>query len=224
MGPARDARHKAFNLVELLVVIAIIAILIALLMPALRRARNHALRVTCHSQLRQLTAAVIMYANENRGWLCGPIGICDPPGPQSNPVSTGSLFTTGILKDQRVWLCPVDDRQDPDRQFSYTYNGRLIVKPGFDDVAGMIELMIPRPHYRKLTSFRRPSECIVFAEENITGPGVGNYLINDAYIIFDDVTDDRHLGKAGVSYLDGHVGDIVPRIKLWHDKDWGWCH
>jgi prepilin-type N-terminal cleavage/methylation domain-containing protein/prepilin-type processing-associated H-X9-DG protein len=66
-------RRKGFTLVELLVVIGIIAILIAMLFPALRRAREQATRTACAAQLRQLTAAVVMYAGENRGKL--PSGI-----------------------------------------------------------------------------------------------------------------------------------------------------
>lgn len=60
-------RRHAFSLVELLVVIGIIALLIAMLLPALRRAREQAQRTACAAQLRQLTAAVVSYGIENRG-------------------------------------------------------------------------------------------------------------------------------------------------------------
>lgn len=59
---------RAFTLVELLVVIGIIAILMAILMPALNRARAAANNVQCMSNVRQLVHAVIMYANDNQGW------------------------------------------------------------------------------------------------------------------------------------------------------------
>ena len=62
-------RRAAFTLVELLVVILIIAILIALLLPALAKARREALRVACAANVRSLTLATIMYANENDGVL-----------------------------------------------------------------------------------------------------------------------------------------------------------
>lgn len=58
-------RRKAFTLIELLVVIAIIALLMAILLPALNRAREHGKRATCLSNLRQLTTAWLMYADEN---------------------------------------------------------------------------------------------------------------------------------------------------------------
>ena len=66
---------KAFTLVELLVVIAIIAILMAILVPVLRSAKERAQRVVCLSNLRQLTFAWLSYADENDGKLvCGAAG------------------------------------------------------------------------------------------------------------------------------------------------------
>src|SRR6187399_536737 len=60
-------KRSGFTLVELLVVIGIIAVLIAILLPTLNRAREAANKTACLSNLRQLGQAAIIYCNENKG-------------------------------------------------------------------------------------------------------------------------------------------------------------
>lgn len=61
-------RKHGFTLIELLVVISIIALLIAILLPALKQARESATRVQCLSQVRQVTIATANYAADEGGW------------------------------------------------------------------------------------------------------------------------------------------------------------
>ena len=126
-------KRTAFTLIELLVVIAIIAILAALLGPAVKNAREAARGAVCLSNLRQLSAATLLYASDANGyyltgWMWnGGQGAPDRSVGDLHPIVRLRNYLP-ITEETRYWpwVCPSD--QDPD----FGNNGARINGTGWD--------------------------------------------------------------------------------------------
>src|SRR5690606_17050360 len=115
-------KKKGFTLVELLVVIGIIALLVAILLPTLNKARRSAQTVACLSNMRQLGLGIIMYAHEKDGqmpagswdgWTSSPndiagwITLINPLlGGEGNTINTTGVNDTPDHTLSKAFLCP----------------------------------------------------------------------------------------------------------------------
>src|SRR5688500_5603272 len=143
----RTHQAAAFTLVELLVVIGIIAVLTAMLLPALNRARQQARLVECSARLRDVVTASHAYAADNRGWLPptrSDLGQANYdyasnfrnnhgwPG-ETRPFEIGSnigrLIARKYLSDVRMTQCPLAlSSSEVDRSFDQDYCYNVHVK------------------------------------------------------------------------------------------------
>jgi prepilin-type N-terminal cleavage/methylation domain-containing protein len=102
-GPVANGQQaEAFTLIELLVVIAVIAILAALLLPALSKAKDQAIRTNCKSNERQQILALVMYAHENKDFLPDDTGAHQPWDMKE---SDGTYLAAGGAP-YKVWYDP----------------------------------------------------------------------------------------------------------------------
>jgi len=219
----------AFTLVELLVAIAIIAILAALLLPALNRSKGRALQVVCTGNFKQLTAAWKMYAEENNGNLvtvnykfkstgiintnAWVLGSMDDNAMEYPPIDPGVLDSTNIhgltegslfpySRSAGIYRCALDKSSVRGvlRVRSYSANGWM----GGVSTHQEHEYRV----FKKESDITEPSPsaAYVFIDEHERG-------INDGWFAMDMVGDvglydapaTRHGDSYGLSFADGHV-------------------
>jgi len=233
-------KQKGFTLIELLVVIAIIAVLMAILMPALNIVKEQARGVACMSNQKTMGLAYVMYADENDSSMCGGMARYEPThgvppwvmppleyqgsgsyirmdtGPvtleqRHNGLREGVLFP--YIRDVGAYHCPGDDRMR-----NGTSNGRglehlLYRSYSLPDYLKATASSDPK----KLTSFKSPATKMLFVEEIYDAPGNNHNVDGWSYPPGTNSLWDPlgifHSNSCTFSFMDGHAGD-----KKWTDK------
>ena len=188
---------KGFTLVELLVVISIIALLLAILMPSLQKAREQAKGLACASQTRQMGIALSCYTVDYDNWY---------PAMSFwwSSVERGKPKGIGIgqyLKDTKnVFLCPSDrDAKYTNKDLSYGYNW----------IALQGECSTVLPPKRKATNLSQPSSCVAICDTWDTYgtryEGYKSFWVNPTMGTSPSRIGDRHRNGANVVWCDGHT-------------------
>lgn len=183
-------RRNGFTLIELLVVIAIIAILAAILFPVFARAREKARQSACISRIRQVGLAMMMYADNNDGWL--PFNSCCDSGKRV------------LWYDMCAEYGPAKVRRD--EFFSCT---NACYSPGFYAGAGR---GAPNPPWRMNIetgsdhvgmAIKHPESVMAVGETETWSATVSNRGPEPFYI-------GPHMGRTNLVYLDGHAKSLTP--------------
>jgi len=214
-------KTRAFTLIELLVVIAIIAVLMAILMPSLRAARDHAKRVHCVSNLKTLTLAWFMYKDENddelvdggiRGtdsWVLAPSG--NSIEDKKEAIRRGTLFPY-VNNTVDVYRCPADLRIKDPGQFafcSFSIAGGANGEPWAGSVPA-----------KKYSDIKGPAAKYVFLEDiDPRGYNVGSWVMDFKPPRWVDPLAMWHNEKGTMGFADGHS-----EMHRWNDRSFiDWC-
>jgi len=226
-------KKGAFTLIELLVVIAIIALLMALLMPALRLAKDQAAALICVSNLNTLSLAWFTYTIDNEGQLMGghrvmsgnfmdksgfPDGFWINPPHDENFVYTGEDralidnklrgIKTGkifpYVKTVKVFRCPFDSRLDFPDQWAYCSYSIAGGMNGEEAYSGDSKTM-PDRVAEVFDEIRNPDRKYVFIEEaDDRGWNMGSWLLPVPGNCWTDPLAPWHNDRSMLGFADGH--------------------
>ncbi len=227
-------RRTAFTLIELLVVIALIAVLAAMLLPALNRARARAQGFQSVSNTRQLTLAWFLYSDDHNGRLAYNLG--GATGGKSPAAKTNSNWvnnnltwdldadntnTAGLTeaslgpyanKSALIYRCPSDrvlsqvqrDAGWSHRVRSYSMNA-MVGDAGALTSTGANQNNPKYAQFFRITDIPEPSEIFVFAEEHPDSINDG-YFLNKFYVKhWIDLPASEHDSTAPFAFADGHA-------------------
>lgn len=229
----------AFTLVELLVVIALIAILAALLLPALSKAKARAQGIVCLGNTRQLCYAWILYANDHEDRLAYNLGMVALSKPSafrtnvnwvnnvmtweldSDNTNTATITEAGLApyasKSVSIYRCPSDNvLHRIQREAGWTARIRSYSMNAMVGDAGELSKSgsnTNNPGYVqffKMATIPKPSDIFVFLDEHPDSIDDGYFLNRAARREWVDLPASYHDGAASFTFADGHA-----RMKRW---------
>ncbi|HET6246838.1 MAG TPA: prepilin-type N-terminal cleavage/methylation domain-containing protein [Tepidisphaeraceae bacterium] len=193
MPKLRSSPRRAFTFVELLVVISIITVLLAILMPAIAKAREHARRAQCLGNIRALTSAWIDYAITNESLVSANTGGI-PDWVQSG--NTDANMRNGLLYPYvgsvGPYRCPSDSNLTNDRTYS---------------ISSVLNGTYANPvTYYRLTQIKNPSSTFVFIEEfDYRGYNENSWAVPWGPTQWVDRPAHLHHDGCTISFVDGHA-------------------